>query len=255
MRKDKEQMTATKASDTGVIVVAPDDVAQMAVERNLRSALPRCEQAAGLLTDFGIKPTTAILHECVTMSEHWEQADDLTPTFQGLDEKAKWTHTMTTKAVFKDCKALDEALGQMLQSRTGTMTPKETREYSTKFYQETTALKEALLNCFKSNTNEEGIKDVVLKYVETDSEGKIKFIDNANERIKYDTAIKVDTPESIASYKAHEAAAEALNKFVDTLINANKLSVVSDIQQLFKVDPDTLKVSPSVIDYKLFSEK
>lgn len=255
MDKDKEQKTATQANDGNVIVVAPDYVAQMTVERTLKSALPRCEKAAALLTDFGIKPNTRILHECVTMSESWEQKEDKTPSFQGFDENSKWQHTMTTKAVFHDCPTLDAKLKAMLKKKTENMTPKEAREYSSSFDAEVTILKEALIKCFKSSTNEEDIKSVVLQYVETDNTGNIQAIKNVKERIEYDTAIKADTPESIASYEAHKKAAEALNAFIGTLINADQLNIVSDIQQLFTVNPDTLTVSPIVINYKLFSEK
>lgn len=248
-------MTATKASDTGVIVVAPDDVAQMAVERTMRQALPRCEQAAALLRDFGIKPTTAILRECVTMSESWEPAEDKTPSFKGFDEKAKWMRTMTVKAVFRGCPSLDAKLKAILNDKTKSMVPKEEKEFVANFDAEVTTLKEALIKCFKSSTNEEEIKRVVLRYINTDAAGNIKAVDDAKERIEYDTAIKVDTPESVASYNAHVKAAEALNAFIDTLINADRLNVVTDIQQLFTVNPDTLTVSPTVIDYKLFSEK
>lgn len=251
MKKDKEQMTVGEQP----IIIAPDDVAQMETERTLRSALQRCGQAATLLRDFGITPTTDILHDCVTMSESWEQDEDKTPSFKGFDEQSKWVRTMTTKAVFHDCPTLDKALGEMLQSKTGSMTPKELREYASKFADEVVELKEALLKCFKSERNGEDIKQVVLRYVETDSKGNVKAVDDADERIKNDTAIKVDTPESVASYKAHVAAAEALNAFFDTLINADRLSVVADIQQLFNVDQDTLTVSPAVINYKLFAEK
>lgn len=249
-KTDKKQIPAE-----GVKVIAPDDVAQMAIERTLRSALPRCEQATAILRDFGIRPSTRILHECVTMSERWEQKEDKTPSFKGFDEKAKWTHTMTTKAVFHDCPTLDAKLAAMLTDRTKSMTPKEVKEFAAKFDAEVTTLKEALIKCFKSNTNGEDIKHVVLRYVETDVRGNVKAADDAKERIEFDTAIKVDTPESVASYEAHVKAAEALNAFIDTLINANRLDVVADIQQLFTVNTDTLTLSPVVINYKLFSEK
>ncbi len=189
------------------------------------------------------------------MSEDWEQKEDLTPTYHSPNELSKWTHTMSTRAVFYGCPILDAKLGAMLKSRTDGMTPKETREYSEKFYYECVALKESLAKCFKSSSNEEEIKKVVLNYVETDKEGNVKAVDNAQERIKFDTAIKVDTPESAASYNAHVEATRALNAFIDTLINADRLNVVSDLQQLFDINPDTLKLSPCVIDYKLFSER
>lgn len=255
MDKDKEQMTATQTSDSNVIVIAPDDVAQLTVERNLKSALPRCEQAATLLRDFGITPSTDILHDCVKMSETWEECEDVTPTFHGFDENSKFQHQMTTKAVFHDCPTLDKKLEAMLKAKTKGMTPKEARETAAKFDADETELKEALIKCFKSDRNGEEIKQVVLRYVETNSRGTVQVIEDTAKRIEYDTAIKVDTPESIASYEAHKKAAEALNAFFDTLINADRLSVVADIQQLFTVNTDTLTVSPTIMNYKLFADK
>lgn len=252
--RNKNNMTATQTDDKKVIIVAPDDFKQSIAERALRRALPRCEEAVKLLKDFGIMPTTDILHDCVTMWEEMEEDKDITPTFNGFSEDSKFTKTMTTKAVFYDSTNIDKALTEMLQSKTKGMTPKENREQAEKFHADVTAFKEALIKCFKSSQHDE-IKDVVVKYVVVDENGNAKLADDAEERLKYDTAIKVDSSESVASYEAHKAAAVALNKFIDTLINADRLSVVSDIQQLFNVDPNTLTLSPSVINYKLFSEK
>ena len=247
--------TTTENESAKAIVVAPDEVAQMAVERSMKSALPRCEKAAALLRDFGIKPNTKILHDCVKMSESWEEKEDLTPTYNGLSEQSKWLHEMTTKAVFHDCHNLDAKLDEILKSKLNGLSPREAREITAKFDADVTELKEALIKCFKSNSDEDGIKRSVLRYIEVSKSGSVQAVKDAEELIEFDTSIKVDTPESIASYKAHKKAAEALNNFIDTLINADRLNVVADIQQLFTVDPDTLTVSPTVIDYKLFSEK
>lgn len=253
MKNNEAQQTAD--NDKKIIVIGHSEEGAWLIERALNKALPRCEQAAALLRNFGIHPTANLLHDCVTMTEDIEEEEDLTPSFQGFSEDSKWVHTMTTKAVFDNCPTLDKKLSEMLKQRTNGMIPNEAKDFTDKFNADVKALKEALIKCFKSNSSEEDIKNAVLKYITTDTRGNVKTVDDIESRIEKDTSIVVDTPESIASYEAHKKAAEAINAFVDTLINADRLSVVSDIRQLFNVDPDTLKLSPSIINYKLFSEK
>lgn len=236
-----------------VIVVAPDNIKQMETKRYLRSALARCNEVVPLLKDFGVQPTTDIIHECTQMSRTWEQVEDVTPRAYTFHEDDRTVKQTVVASVWHDCPHLNQALDGILAAELKNLTPREARTVRENFNDDADELREKILKLFNTSYNID-LKNIVIKYVEV-KDGEAKAVDDAEERIDYDTAIKVDTPESIAAYDLHRKSAELLNTFIGTLINADRISVVSNIQQLFNVDPISYQVTPAVIDYKIFCDK